>query len=310
MATTTRKVGDLSPVEFAQRIDGRGLDLRLGPFDARITVHMPELFETLRQLYGHYPLLEGERCFSFHVQLRKLPRWAPWQASRVRFLVDGRAPHADMSAEHALAVLEWGINLVVSLRFHCFMMFHAAVVERNGRALLLPAAPGSGKTTLAAALINSGWRLLSDEFGLVRPGTGHLVPLPRPLPLKNESIDVLRRFAPQAKFGPLVAGTRKGDIVHLCPSAHCIAHAGVAVPAAWIVFPQWQPEATWRWEPVPRGTAFMSLAANAFNYELQGRAGFETVRDIVANCDAYALDYTNLPQAVDALTRLADGAQD
>jgi len=304
------RVRDLSSAEFAHRIGGTGLDLRLGPFDARICVQMPELLDTLRQMYGDYPLLEGERCFSFHVKLRELPRRTPWQSRRVRFTVDGRAPHADMPAEHALAVLEWGINLVVSLRYHCFMMFHAAVVERNGRALVMPAAPGSGKTTLCAALVNSGWRLLSDEFGLVRPGTTAFVPLPRPMPLKNESIAVMREFSPQARFGPLVPETRKGDIVHMFAPAGSIEQSATGVPASWIVFPQWQPQSTWRLEPVPRGTAFMSLAANAFNYELQGLAGFQTTRDIIAGCEAFVLDYSSLPQAVHELTLLADGARD
>ena len=64
--------------------------------------------------------------------------------------------------------------------------------------MLLPAAPGSGKTTLCAGLSLRGWRLLSDEFGLIRPGTTDLVPVPRPMALKNESIDVIRQFDREA----------------------------------------------------------------------------------------------------------------
>jgi predicted ATPase len=33
------------------------------------------------------------------------------------------------------------------------------VVERDGHALILPAMPGSGKSTLTAALVQRGWRL-------------------------------------------------------------------------------------------------------------------------------------------------------
>jgi predicted ATPase len=46
-------------------------------------------------------------------------------------------------------------------------MLHAAVVEKNGKALILPALPGSGKSTLSAALAMNGWRFLSDEFTMI-----------------------------------------------------------------------------------------------------------------------------------------------
>ena len=40
------------------------------------------------------------------------------------------------------------------------------------------------------------YRLLSDEFGAVRLRDVRLLPLVRPISLKNESIDVMKRFAP------------------------------------------------------------------------------------------------------------------
>ena len=53
----------------------------------------------------------------------------------MRFIVDGRVPHEDLPAAQALAVFEWGLNLVIALRSHRFLMLHAAVLERGGRAL-------------------------------------------------------------------------------------------------------------------------------------------------------------------------------
>lgn len=58
---------------------------------------------------------------------------------------------------------------------------------------IVPAPLDSAKRTLCAALVGKGWRLLSDELALVRLDTGELVPLPRPISLKNASINIIRR---------------------------------------------------------------------------------------------------------------------
>ena len=57
-----------------------------------------------------------------------------------------------------------------------FLLLHAGAVERGGGAVLLPAQPGSAKSTLAAALACSGFRLLSDQFGVVSLDDGLCCP--------------------------------------------------------------------------------------------------------------------------------------
>ncbi len=299
-------VGLLAETVLHSRLRGPGLGVRVGPFDICIHAEVSGLAAPLRQLYGDYTLLEAGQDFSFHVRLVDAPRSLPWRPRRVRFLVDGRAPHEDMPRDQALAVLEWGINLVVALRYHCFLMLHAAVVERNGQALVLPAAPGSGKTTLCAALVHRGWRLLSDEFGLVRPGTIELLPLPRLMPLKNESIEVLRAFAPQAELGPLIRGTRKGDIRHLRPPTESVQRGHETARIRWIVFPRWARGVGLSMLPLMRTEGFMGVASNAFNYEMLGHAGFATVRELVDASECLQLEYSDLGEAVAALTALAD----
>ena len=303
-STSHRRVDSLGAPEFQSRL-ADGLGLRIGPFDVRLAARATGLAEPLYRLYGQYPLLDDERVFSCHLRLEELR--APWPRSmrRVRFTVDARQPHDDMPAHQALAVLEWGFNLVIALRFHRFLMLHSAVLERNGGALLMPAGPGHGKTTLCAALAHRGWRLLSDEFGLLRPGRTAFVPIPRPMPLKNESIEVLRNFAPEAELGPSIEGTIKGTVAHVRPPRDSVDASSIEAPARWVVFPRWQADARLSFEEVPRTEAFMSLARNAFNYEMVGQAAFETVRDIVDRSRCYRLVYSDLGEAVELFDRLA-----
>jgi HprK-related kinase A len=300
------RIGSLTRADFQMRLQKSGLGVRLGPFDVSLRVRVPAIENALYELYQHYPVIDRDRVFSGHVRLDPRRAWRSRPFARVRFTVDGRAPHEDMPASQALAVLEWGINLLVSARFQRFLILHCAVLERNGFALLLPAAPGEGKTTLCAALAHRGWRLFSDEFGLVRPERTELVPLPRPMPLKNESIAVIRAFEPGACIGPEISGTRKGTIAHVRPPLASVERAAENAPALWIVFPLWQAGAKLSLRELWSAEAFMRLATNAFNYELLGEKAFLAVRDLVQGSRCFHLVYGELDQAVSCLNGLAD----
>jgi HprK-related kinase A len=203
-------------------------------------------------------------------------------------------------------LLEWGLNWCVATYAHQFLMLHSAVVEKHGRALLLPAWPGSGKSTLCAALVYRGWRLLSDEFGLIRPGTSAIVPFPRCIPLKNESIGILRDFAPDAVMGPIFPKTRKGDVAHLKPPAESVNRSEEAAAPALVVFPRYIPDQRARLRSLTKARAFMKLAGNAFNYELLGEQGFRTVASLIQSCDTYLFHYADLHEAVEVLDSLVE----
>ena len=302
-------VSGLSLDDFGSLLCGRGLGVQIGPFSALIGTDIGSLTEPLYRFYQDYSLLPQDSVYSFHVRLMKKRGSPRFYRRLVRFSVDGRTPHEDMPAAQALPVLEWGLNLVVALRCHCFLMLHSAVLERNGRALLLPAAPGDGKTTLCAGLSHRGWRTLSDEFGLIRPDTNEMIPIPRPMALKNESIDIIREFAPDAYIGPVTPNTRKGTVAHLKPTARSIARQAEAAPASMIVFPRWVAGADFSLQAITKGEGFMRLATNAFNYELLGEAGFRTVRDVISTARCYQLVYSDLEEATARLGELADDGE-
>jgi HprK-related kinase A len=298
-------VGELGERAFAQRLRGQGLGVRLGPFDVKIRSGVAEIEEPLFRLYRDYPLLDDERVFSMHLRLttaRTFPRFD----RTVRLLVDGRAPHEELPRAHALAVLEWGINLVIALRSHSLLMLHSGAIERGGHAMLFPAWPGSGKTTLCSALAHRGWRLFSDEFGLIRPDTLEVIPIPRPMPLKNESIAVIKTFAPDAELGPTIPNTRKGTIAHVKAPAASIRGAAQSAPVRWIVFPQWVAGADLVCEEMPKADAFLLLATNAFNYEMLGEKAFAAVRQLVSAATCYRLVYSDLAQVVPLLSEIAE----
>lgn len=298
-------VGDLSRRELANRLAGTGLGLRFGPFNLTIRSDLTSFASLAHSLYAPYPLPEAEEMTDFHVGIRRPRGMRRWLRRQACFTIDGQSPFAPYTVEHAFPALEWGINWCVATRAHHLLMLHSAGVERNGRAILFPASPGDGKSTLCTALIHSGWRLMSDEFGLVRPEDGMLLPLPRLIPLKNESIDVIRRFRPEAIIGPAFLETRKGTVAHVRPPLESIRRMHEPARPRWFVFPRWIANAPLTLEPMAKSQAFLMVATNAFNYEVLDETAFRLVADLVGSCDCYSLSYSDLDEALAALDELS-----
>jgi HprK-related kinase A len=301
------KVAELDQRALAARLAGPGVKIELGPFVVQVRANAARSFyRQLHALHGDYALAHAGEIADFHVRLALAPGLRRWVRSQARFYDDETMPFQPVPAYMALPALEWGINWCIASRANQYLMLHSAVVERQGHAVIFPAWPGHGKTTLCAGLMLSGWRLLSDEFGLLRPLTRTLVPLPRPLPLKNASIGVIRGFSQDAVLGPIFPKTRKGDVAHLKATRESIERAHETVDASLIVFPRWQKDGPLRLDPMQKSQAFLMLATNAFNYELVGESAFRTVERLVKECPCYSLVYSDLDEAVAAFPRLLE----
>jgi HprK-related kinase A len=291
-------VASLTRTQLETRLAGPGLAVRTGAFVSRIRSPIGQVADGIALLYGDYPLEEEGGFADFHVNLQPAGGLRRWYKPQVRFDLDGLEPFEPLPLAHAFPMLEWGLNWCISTRAHAWLMVHAAVIEKGGYAAVLPAPPGSGKSTLCAALVSRGWRLLSDELALFRPEDGRLVPVPRPVSLKNRSIEVIRGFAPDAVFSQPVSNTTKGTVAHLKAPPQSVVRAGELARPAWIVFPKYEAGAATSLAPIPRARAFFRVAENAFNYSHMGAQGFRTLAGAIDSCASYDFRYSELDEAI------------
>lgn len=301
------RVSDLSPPALSSALASEGIGLDLGAASVRVRSSVTELVGALQQAYGAYPLRPDTGLFDVTVDLRGVGGLRSLVAPQIELWVDGATPFERFPRDTPLPLLEWGINYALAARLCCYLLLHAGSVAREGDGVLLPAMPGSGKSTLTAALSRRGYRLLSDEFGVLRPADGSLLALLRPIALKNASIDVIRAMDPSVVLGPAYPKTRKGTVAHLAPRASDADAVVVPVRPRLVVFPQFEAgRGPAQVESVPPTRAFARLAVNSFNYDTLGPDGFETLADLAERCPAYEMTYGSLDDAVARVDALLD----
>jgi len=306
-----RALQDLTVGELASALRGPGLLLDVGACCVRMRSDSPVLPRQLQAAYRHFPHAT-DGWADLHVDLMRPAGLRRWWRPQVQFRCDGSMPFEPFAADSPLPLAEWGVNWLIGQRLHDLLLLHAGALERDGRVLLLPAVPGSGKSTLTAALSLRGWRLLSDEFGAFDPARGVFLSLLKPIALKNQSIDVIRDFEPCVPMGPSFPGTRKGTVAHVAPDARAVAHRHQPARPGVVLLPQWRQGSPTQITMVPPDRLFSALAYNAFNYTTLGEVGFSAVVGLARTCPGHALVYSDLADALAAIDQLwsqhSDGA--
>ncbi len=291
------KLGELDAATLARRLR-HGITLITGPFRFRVRSACPNVARGLHTLYPAFTVEADSGFRDFHVRVDRVAGLRRWFKPQVNFWYDAHNPFLPLAANHAYALLEWGMNWCIAGHAHHYLQLHAAVVERNGQAVILPGDPGAGKSTLTAALALSGWRLLSDEVTLVDRDDGRVAALARPISLKNQSIDIIRAFDARAVFGEIAHDTHKGTVAHLRPPDDSVARMHEKASATHIVFPRWRAGVRTRLSRHAKADAFMHAANHAFNYSLLGRRGFELNADLVEACACWDFEYSRLDEAL------------
>lgn len=278
-------------------------DLLLSPFSFRVSTSHPPLFQKLQHLYPASVLgdSDSKHLIDFEVTYDK-PTLALSSALAFR-LGDKHFRFAEKDA--LIPTFEWGLNWCVGNYQSRYLCIHAAVLEKNGFSVVLPAPPGSGKSTLCAMLMFAGWRLLSDEHCLIDLDDGMIVPCVRPISLKNKSIQVVNQLYPSIEICHITKDTHKGTIGYVSPSNLSWQQSLLRVKPHLVVFPRYDKEqSVLSQQRLAQHEMFMQLAENSFNYSVLGAVGFETMAKFVTATTGYKICYNNGSHAIQMLEEL------
>ncbi len=261
--------------------------VQVGPAAFRIGSAWKRPLAQLADLYSAYPTPDIP---DFSVRLEAVSTLRRFIRPSVALGGDYMLPDAaPLPLAQALLAAEMGMNLQMALGWRRHLLLHASAVEKDGKALIMTGASGSGKSTLSAMLGHKGWRFMGDEFVLLDLVTGDAVPFPRMISLKNEAIGAMQASALDARFGPLMTGTPKGDVRHLVPPLESVKAMARPAKPALLLFPSFGFEPAIR--EIGASEVFMRLTQASTNYVALGEAGFTTLTRFIKSVPVRAIDY-------------------
>jgi hypothetical protein len=183
------------------------------------------------------------------------------------------------------------------------LYIHAGVVGTGESCVLLPAAPGSGKSSLTAALTHKGFRYFSDEVALIDASTFHVAPMPFALCIKEPGWDLIGRYFPQLS-DVLVHWRQDGKVVRYFPPPPGTVQKARA-PVSHMVFPRYCEGSRTEMRSIPRSEALGRLMEECL--ALRQRLNRENVTKLLrwmAGIDCYALTFSSLDEAVEQVSSI------
>lgn len=168
-----------------------------------------------------------------------------------------------------------------------YTLLHAAVVEQDGEALLLPGASHRGKTSLAAALLDRGFRLLSDEVGAL-DDAGRAAACPFPLRFRESA---LRHLVPRPQGVDIGTSffVNRGERTWYGLPAPDRPPPVTPCPVGMVVYPHLRPDPGTTLVPVSRGQAAFRLVAAMFNGHVVGMRGIDVAIHLARTTDCQVL---------------------
>lgn len=188
-------------------------------------------------------------------------------------------------------------------RYDFLFYIHAGVVGTGDACILLPAAAGSGKSSLTAALVHRGYRYLSDEVALIKPNTFLVPPVPLAVCLKSTGWDVMSRYFPDLR--QLMRHQRLDSKVvrYVPPAPASVQHTDARV--SHVVFPRYAATAPTEIRPIARSAALRRMMGECWACGHLNPTNVAELIHWIANIDCYELSFASLEDAVDLVNQVA-----
>lgn len=180
---------------------------------------------------------------------------------------------------------------------------HSAGLARGSEAVFLLGQSGSGKSTLTAALVERGWRYITDEQITIRQSDLTVIPYPRPLTLRRDVWPLFSHLPSVQVAMPMPHLNR----VEIPPSEFAPVSRGGEFSPTMIVTPTYIADAPAGIEPLGDcASAVALLSSCCYDSDRTAESGFQTLVALAQRCPSWQLQYSNFDDASGQIARAFD----
>ena len=206
--------------------------------------------------------------------------------------------------------LEWQLEKFAVQKVDDHYLLHAAAMAKDGIGIIFPGPSGSGKSTLALALLLQGYSYLSDELAAIDLSTGQLQPFPKPIGIKDMSVNLGLAERNSLWWGPKPGETFDGTPNwYANPGDIAPESVSVPVPIRLVVFPTYDANAENRLEELLPTQGIRRLFANSVNFPRFGKLGLDLLVNMAQDTRCFSLTYNCLNRATESIKQLFDGTR-
>jgi hypothetical protein len=181
------------------------------------------------------------------------------------------------------------------------MTVHASAITNGKKTILISAAPGSGKTTMAALLQNRGYRLVSDDFVPIDKQSLLAWPFPIAMSVKQGAVNLLSSIYPNLEQQQLNYITSEKSVRYVFPEDLRDAPQE-AFPVKEFIFIQYDPSVDFKWKKLDQASAVKLLLDQSWVSPTKGTA--QILLNQLSHWSFYQLTYSNNQKALDTITHL------
>lgn len=181
----------------------------------------------------------------------------------------------------------WDIQWFASQNVRAFVALHAGAVGTSEGALLLPAPADTGKSTLVAALLESGFDYLSDEIGVLDPITGRAYPFPKHLHLDQGALTDFPGLEERLEDRN---GQSRGRLDRTVRPDDLGAHVGDINRLQALVFITGERDGKPKLTPLSKAETVERLTSNCFNLHRYGERGVIFLSRVAEDAPGFRLD--------------------